>query len=46
MNTEFPDDERNPEAVDFVKAVFQGLIDIEESNTYPLEEVKRRFEIS
>lgn len=46
MNTEVSEDERNTEEVDFVKAVFQGLIDIEESNTYPLEEVKRRFEIS
>ena len=46
MNTEFPEDERHTEEVDFVKAVVQGLIDIEEGNTYTLEEVKRRLEIS
>ena len=46
MNTEFSDDERNNEEVDFVKAVVQGLIDIEEGNTYTLEEVKIKLKIS
>ncbi|MDC0002912.1 hypothetical protein OAE19_00795 [Porticoccaceae bacterium] len=46
MNTEFSDDERNNEEVDFVKAIVQGLIDIEEGNTYTLEEVKIKLKIS
>ena len=46
MNTEFSEDERNNEEVDFVKAVVQGLIDIEEGNTYTLEEVKRKLKNS
>ncbi|MDB4308342.1 hypothetical protein N9975_01785 [bacterium] len=46
MNTEFSEDERNNEEVDFVKAVVQGLIDIEEGNTYTLEEVKIKLKIS
>ncbi|MDB4077194.1 hypothetical protein N9537_05060 [Porticoccaceae bacterium] len=46
MNTEFSEDERNNEEVAFVKAVVQGLIDIEEGNTYTLEEVKIKLKIS
>jgi hypothetical protein len=46
MNTEFSEDERNTEEIDFVKAVIQGLIDITEGNTYSLEEAKRRFGIN
>jgi len=46
VNTEFSEDERNNEEVDFVKAVVQGLIDIEEGNTYTLEEVKIKLKIS
>ena len=36
MNTEFSEDERNTEEIDFVTAVIQGLIDIKEGNTYSL----------
>ncbi|UVW34299.1 hypothetical protein NYF23_09735 [SAR92 clade bacterium H455] len=46
MNTDFSEDERNTEQIDFVKAVIQGLIDIKESNTYSLDEAKRRFGIN
>ena len=46
MNTEFAEDEGNTEEADFVKAVVQGLIDIEEGNTYTQEEVKIKLKIS
>jgi hypothetical protein len=46
INTEFSEDERNTEEIDFVKAVIQGLIDLKEDNTYSLEEAKRRFGIN
>ncbi len=46
MNTEFSEDERNTEEIDFGKAVIQGLIDIKEGNTYSLEEAKRRSGIN
>ncbi|MDA9352775.1 type II toxin-antitoxin system Phd/YefM family antitoxin [Porticoccaceae bacterium] len=38
--------ERSGEELAFVKAVAQGLMDIEEGNTFSLEEVKQRFGIS
>jgi hypothetical protein len=46
MNTEFSEDERNTEEIDFVTAVIQGLIDIKEGNTHSLEDVKRRFGVN
>jgi hypothetical protein len=41
MNTDFSENQRNTEEIDFVAAVIQGLIDIKEGNTYSLEEVKK-----
>jgi len=38
--------ERNGEELAFVKAVAQGLMDIEESNSFSLNEVKNKFGIS
>ena len=38
--------ERSGEELAFVKAVAQGLMDIEEGNTFSLEEVKQRFGIN
>ena len=41
MNTDFSENPRNTEEIDFVTAVILGLIDIKEGNTYSLEEVKK-----
>ena len=38
--------ERNGEELAFVKAVAQGLMDIEEGNSFSLNEVKNKFGIS
>ena len=41
LNTDFSENQRNTEEIDFVAAVIQGLIDIKEGNTYSLEQVKK-----
>ena len=46
MNTDFSENQRNTEELDFVTAVIQGLIDIKEGNTHSLEEVKRKFRVN